>query len=266
MTMAELNPGFISEPSDVDADIIAAAVGQLLQRRDGEAALTLATLPRLDSMPRSEAKGTQRMVMPRQRVPLTKVEMARIYIRDGWRCRYCGRKLVFPYVLELLRTLCPGFKGLLEGHHMPFVETEPAVERVYPNVDHVEPRLHAPENLVTACTPCNTRKGNWLGWPRPGPITHERWDGLWLSHLALIEQRRADLSLRPSERQWAAALLLADDPAKADDGKTAMQRYAEFHSRNCNCEPADAAHDDGAQDNIHTDDAAEARRDNQKRD
>jgi hypothetical protein len=36
-----------------------------------------------------------------------------------------------------------------------------------------------------------------------------------------------------------------------------MQRYAEFHLRNCNCIPI--AHDDAAHDNTHTDDAAEAR-------
>jgi len=55
-----------------------------------------------------------------------------------------------------------------------------------------------------------------------------------------------------------------DDSATADDGKTAMQRYADFHSRNCNCIPV--AHDDAAQDNTHTDDAAETRRDNQEND
>ena len=47
-----------------------------------------------------------------------------------------------------------------------------------------------------------------------------------------------------------------DDPAKADDGKTAMQRYAAWHTRNCNCIPADTAH----QDDAHIDtDAAETR-------
>ncbi|MGA9018013.1 MAG: hypothetical protein WB438_03640 [Candidatus Cybelea sp.] len=274
--MAELNPGFVSEPSDVDADIIAAAVGQLLQRRDGEAASTLTKLPRLDPMPRSEAKGTERIAVPRQRVPLKKVEMARIFVRDDWRCRYCGRKLVFPYVLELLRVLCPGFKGLLPGHHMPFADTEPAVERVYPNVDHVEPRLHVPENLVTACTPCNTRKSDWLGWPLPRPIAHERWDGLWPSYRALIEQRPGDLSPRLwgaqqefGRLQWVAALSLADDSAKQTQDEAApteghaMAKYAAWHEDNCNCTPADVAHDDAAQDNTHTDDA-EKRRDNQE--
>ncbi len=247
--MAKINTGFASEPCDVDADIIAAAVGQLLQWRDGEAASTLATLPRIDPMPRSETKGSKRMVAPLERLPLTKIEMARVYVRDGWRCRYCARKLVFHYVLELLRMVSPGFKGLLKGHHMPFADTEPAVERMYPNVDHVEPRLHAPENLVTACTPCNTRKSDWLGWPPPGPITDNGWDGLWPSYCALIEQRRPDVPLRRVEREWVAVL------SQADSSTTTS--YAARHLKGCRCEPNTAHKDETA----HThNDAAEARR------
>jgi hypothetical protein len=56
----------------------------------------------------------------------------------------------------------------------------------------------------------------------------------------------------------------ASAPGSLTDGKTAMQRYAEFHTRNCRCIPADAEHGDGAQDNTHTDAAAEARRENQE--
>jgi len=37
-----------------------------------------------------------------------------------------------------------------------------------------------------------------------------------------------------------------DDSRKLDDGKTAMQRYAAWHSRNCRCIPADTAHDGDA--------------------
>jgi hypothetical protein len=37
-----------------------------------------------------------------------------------------------------------------------------------------------------------------------------------------------------------------DDSPKADDGKTAMQRYASWHARNCRCIPADTAHDGDA--------------------
>jgi hypothetical protein len=74
------------ELGDVDANIIAAAVTQLLQRRDGEAALTLRR-SHGSPMPRIEAKGSIRMVST-QRVPLSKIEMGRIFIRDG--CRYCG--------------------------------------------------------------------------------------------------------------------------------------------------------------------------------
>jgi hypothetical protein len=57
-----------------------------------------------------------------------------------------------------------------------------------------------------------------------------------------------------------------DDLATADDGETAMKRYTAWHTRNCRCVPANAAHDDAAPDNTHTDtDAAETRRDNQEK-
>lgn len=47
------------------------------------------------------------------------------------------------------------------------------------------------------------------------------------------------------------------DDAASTEGHT-MAKYFAWHKKNCNCEPA--AHDDAAQDNTHTDDAAEARR------
>jgi hypothetical protein len=98
---------------------------------------------------------------------------------------------VVPGVLELPTTLCPGFFGLLPGHHMPFKRTEPAVERVYPNVDHVLAIAAGgacldESNHVTACTPCNGKKSNRSGW-KPGPIVLDKWDGLTSSYQAPAE-------------------------------------------------------------------------------
>ncbi len=59
---------------------------------------------------------------------------AAIFRRDGHRCVYCGR--VF--------------------------------EAAALTIDHVEPRAkqgdRSPGNLVTACTPCNLRKGGRAAW------------------------------------------------------------------------------------------------------
>lgn len=52
---------------------------------------------------------------------------------------------------------------------MPAATTHPAANRVYPNVDHVQAWSLGGAwddlgNLLTACTPCNERKSNNLGW------------------------------------------------------------------------------------------------------
>jgi hypothetical protein len=125
-----------------DADIFARAVTALIERRDDEARTILSTLPKQDpiaapSFVTSLAVAPQRNKMQ----PLSESVKARVYDRDGWRCRYCTRKLVVPGILSLLTSVSPGFKGLLRGHHMPYDRTEPAVERVYPNVDHITCRF-----------------------------------------------------------------------------------------------------------------------------
>lgn len=37
-----------------------------------------------------------------------------------------------------------------------------------------------------------------------------------------------------------------DDSPKTDDRKTAMQRYAAWHTKNCRCIPSETAHDTDA--------------------
>lgn len=78
-----------------------------------------------------EAPSVIRMVYhihrPRPRVKLTRKE---VFIRDGYTCQYCGR----------------------QGHDL--------------TIDHVIPRHrggpHTWDNLVSACKPCNHRKGGKL--------------------------------------------------------------------------------------------------------
>jgi hypothetical protein len=68
----------------------------------------------------------------------------RIFARDGYRCVYCG-------------------------------ETFPG-ERL--SLDHVQPRMrggdNSPGNLVTACQPCNTRKGSLPAWAFLADLPGER--------------------------------------------------------------------------------------------
>jgi 5-methylcytosine-specific restriction endonuclease McrA len=88
----------------------------------------------------------------------------RIFDRDGWRCRYCHRKVVVPPVLRLLRHIYPDFKGVGPGDSMPKLDTDCGVGRVYPNLDHIHLQSYngsnRDENLVTACQEHNEHNGN----------------------------------------------------------------------------------------------------------
>jgi 5-methylcytosine-specific restriction endonuclease McrA len=69
---------------------------------------------------------------------MTPGKRRRIYERDGWRCHYCGCKVVYP---------------------RPSVPTERRA-----SVDHKHPLslggTHVDANLVCACEPCNRHKAN----------------------------------------------------------------------------------------------------------
>jgi|GEM_PF-5200754 len=200
------------KPSDVhleDAEIIGRAVALLLVNEDIEACSELTKLPTTDPIQKLTVGAEPAAERPTRlkTEPLDNALRVRIYKRDGWRCRYCGRKLIVPGVLELLTTLCPGFRGLAPGHHMPVARTEPAVERVYPNVDHVHAvslggAWRDESNHVMACTPCNTRKSDLLGWT-PGSIVSDEWDGLTSDYRPLAE-RTGEIS--PYHVRWLRLL------------------------------------------------------------
>ena len=192
-----------------DADVFAYAVGLLLDQRDDEAAQQLATLSVVDPMPLppfvSTIDGSSGERKSKESV--TTSDRATTFARDGWRCRYCHRKVVVPGILEILTTLCPGFKGLLSGHHMPDDQTARAVGRCYPNVDHMQAVSRGgawrdPNNHVTACTPCNERKKHYLGWT-PGPIEKDEWDGLVSAYRPLANRLS---EIRAYHLDWFKAL------------------------------------------------------------
>jgi hypothetical protein len=89
---------------------------------------------------------------------------ARIFARDGFRCVYCGEVLP-PEQLSL---------------------------------DHVQPRLRGGDssegNLVTACRPCNLRKGSLPAWAWLAGLPDERASFLryatsvWPRHRRAVEE------------------------------------------------------------------------------
>ncbi len=88
---------------------------------------------------------------------------ARVFARDGFRCVYCGAVLP-PEQLSL---------------------------------DHVQPRLRGGDgsagNLVTACRPCNTRKGSLPAWAWLAELPDERASFLRLATAVWPRHRRAVL-------------------------------------------------------------------------
>lgn len=139
----------------------------------------------------------------KRRPALPKAKTARIYRRDHFVCRYCGGRTMFTAVMELLAAVYvdddifpfhPNWKG---GLTHPAVITRSAV------IDHVMPGTRDgkwldDENLVTACWPCNMRKGDLtlreLGWATQ-PIQDTTWDGLTQLYPALW-----NVAGRPNER------------------------------------------------------------------
>jgi len=156
-----------------DAMTLARAVRFLIAGRDAEAQSELSNLsltdpvpqPMVMASPKNEGSSISR------RPSVSKVQLAVVLKRDGWRCHYCGRMMVAGGVLELVSVLCPEQFPFPSGHHMPLDRTHPAANRVYPNVDHVHAGSQGGswtdlDNLIAACTPCNERKGDKAGWSR----------------------------------------------------------------------------------------------------
>lgn len=100
-------------------------------------------------------------IAPRGSVPVG--QLVRIYDRDRYTCRYCGKRTVHLAVLRLLSFAYPR-----EFPHHPNWKADschPAYAEVSTSNDHVRPvsrggALRDDANIVTACAGCNYRKGD----------------------------------------------------------------------------------------------------------
>jgi 5-methylcytosine-specific restriction endonuclease McrA len=102
---------------------------------------------------------------PTRRRQLSIQDEADIFDRDRYQCRYCSRKLILPAVLRLVSHLCPDeFPYHMQGKA---TEIHPLAAVWRAEIDHVVPVSRGGDpyggnNLVTACTACNRRKGSQL--------------------------------------------------------------------------------------------------------
>ena len=107
-----------------------------------------------------------------------------IYCRDGWRCRFCGVRVISSQAIKLIRDMFP----LTARWGARDVEKHPAFLALQSSLDHISPHSRGgdndPYNLVTACYPCQFGRNQWtleevgLSDPRLRPPVIDEWDGL----------------------------------------------------------------------------------------
>jgi len=158
------------------------------------------------------AIGQRRIEIGRRQGPSTITRVA-IHRRDCWTCRYCGARTIAPPVLRFLSEIYPD-----EIPHHPnwkARQVHPAYLLLSTSLDHIDPGGRGgswldPENLVTACWPCNTGKADLrideIGWTLLDEVAvQSEWDGLSGATEALWERaRRPDIY-----RDWRRALALS---------------------------------------------------------
>lgn len=167
----------------------------------------------------SEGEGAGRQALapiayPRREMPrrrsVPRHMRGEIFQRDNFHCRYCEGKVIPTPIMELLAFV---YEDIFPSHsNWKGGLTHPAFIARSPLVDHVQPvsaggDLLDPENLVTACNPCNAIKAELtleqLGWT-VRPIVRSEWDGLTSLYGALWE--RTGRPAADYHVAWMAAL------------------------------------------------------------
>ena len=183
--------------AEMDDALMVRRVGELiLAGKRGEASALLDSIPREDRVapPAPQTAIQEKVLRERDRRNLSAAQKLAVHQRYGWRCQYCGRRVVIASVIELVDRLCPDVRWW-PNDNMPKALTHPAAVRLYPNVDHIKARSvggHATDvdNLICSCTTCNERKGTRDGWQ---PIvTSEPWNGCVPLFAPLYDLARAE--------------------------------------------------------------------------
>lgn len=152
----------------------------------GDEAAAAGALARYPSPPPPGARGA-----------ISAVQATRIFMRDGFVCRYSGTRLVNP---GALRILSQRFPSAFPYHpHGRFDATHPVWWELFPTLDHVVPVARGgsdqPANIVTTSLAKNAEKGSWtldeLGWSLRAPGSVAEWDGLtgWMLAYVAAEGR-----------------------------------------------------------------------------
>lgn len=117
-----------------------------------------------------------------QRMPGAAAQRA-LFARDGYRCRFCGCRVVLPKARDRIRLLLPGCIRFSEqaGFHAAFYALSASIDHIVP---HSRGGTNEMENLVVACWSCQFGRGGYLleevGLidPRTRAPVVDDWDGL----------------------------------------------------------------------------------------
>lgn len=118
-----------------------------------------------------------------KRMP-SKIIEREVYKRDGWRCRYCETRVISKQARDVFRKHFPleARTGRTnEDNHFGLSTLTATLDHIVP---HKRGGSNEPDNLVTACGPCQFGRGHWLleevqlEDPRTHPPKLDSWDGL----------------------------------------------------------------------------------------
>jgi HNH endonuclease len=125
-----------------------------------------------------------RLAKVASRMPSAEVERA-LFARDGWRCRFCGCRVVLPSARKIMSAALPGAipwsKKKADYNHGAFYAISASLDHVVP---HSVGGTNEEDNLVTACWTCQFGREHFLleevGLldPRARPPVNDGWDGL----------------------------------------------------------------------------------------
>jgi hypothetical protein len=150
--------------------------------------------------PKSIERGTAKRMSPSPETSLS------IWLRDGFRCRYTGVRLIFPQSLELLSVLLPNEFPYDNPPHGSYIKTHIAMWELWPVIDHVNPVVSSSDsksvnnidNLVTTSAQKNIEKSDTnlkdLGWDLLPVEMLSNWDGLVIWFINYISYDRSPLS------------------------------------------------------------------------
>lgn len=191
-----------------DPDKMLDILSQVLQRLDDQDSWAAATAMEQLRVPYPDRKRKSSSTSPNL--------AAALFHRDRYRCRYCGNRVIPPIVLRAFALAWPDIIGYHTNWRTDL--THPLFNIRSATIDHVKARAHnggdGVENLVTACWPCNVRKGDLdpellgMNVREVGPPD---WDGLTTLYPVLWNrvEGRAPLKEQKSHQKWLKAFEVA---------------------------------------------------------